>query len=256
MSEGGMPSVGGIGGGIGGAVATQMEYVESTTVHTVRASHFVGPTQPRPPHFCDSPATSAGSGVGRHCEYIAVAVVHALAPQHAVGPVQPVPPHWPNRKAHAGGGAPYTGGMPACARHRADADVAREPKSSTLTNVFILCLPRGTEKKRSRAGKTDSMAELFDPTGLTPKGLDALAARTLAGVRRGVPASESELWNVLRAEWRHGRVQHGPQMGEAGEFHPRQAADVIAAELTRRGVPLQQDGTLTAADLAEFLVGR
>lgn len=83
--------------------------------------------------------------------------------------------------------------------------------------------------------------------------LDALAARTVVAISNGLAVSESEAWNAIRAEWKFGRLQHCRQMGENGEFHPGRAANVIAAELTRRGHRLNRSGELTAADLALFL---
>lgn len=83
--------------------------------------------------------------------------------------------------------------------------------------------------------------------------LDALAARTLRAIEKGLDVSESEAWNAVLVEWKHGRLQHCRQMGEGGEFHPGRAANVIAAELTRRGHRLNSSGELTAADLAIFL---
>lgn len=83
--------------------------------------------------------------------------------------------------------------------------------------------------------------------------LDALAARTVKDISDGLAVSESEAWNAIRAEWKYGRLQHGHQMGENGEFHPGRAANVIAAELTRRGHRLNRSGELTAADLALYM---
>lgn len=86
-----------------------------------------------------------------------------------------------------------------------------------------------------------------------PRPLDETAERTLAAVRAGLPASESELWNAIRHLWKHGRLQHGGKMTEYGEFHPGMAANVIAAVLTARGVPLLDDGALAPEDLAAYL---
>lgn len=88
-----------------------------------------------------------------------------------------------------------------------------------------------------------------------PRPLDETALRTLAAVSAGLPLSESELWNAIRHQWKHGRLRHGALMISDGEFDPGLAANVIAAVLTARGVPLQDDGALAPEDLAQYLAG-
>ena len=84
--------------------------------------------------------------------------------------------------------------------------------------------------------------------------LDETARRTLRAVRDGQPCSESELWNAILYLWRRRRVDHAPLMtGDDGRFDPQRAANVVAAVLTRRGVPLQRDGALAPDDLATLL---
>ncbi len=91
--------------------------------------------------------------------------------------------------------------------------------------------------------------------------LDELAERTLEDASAGRAASESELWNAVRFAWKRRRLRHWRLMcdpnvlGANAEFDPGRAANVIAADLTRRGVALREDGALEPEDLAAYLGG-